>query len=71
MTYREIIALLGYAGSNDRPVRIITTDRTEVTGVPTSLDTHVAAHEVYLRPAGMEESEVALSLGAIAEVELV
>jgi len=71
MTYQEIVALLGYAGGHDRPVRIITTDRTEVTGVPTSLDTHVAAHEVYLRPVGMEETEIALSLGAIAEVELV
>lgn len=70
MTYQEIVDLLGYAGGNERPVRITTTNRTEVVGVPTSLDTHVAAHEVYLRPAGIEDTEIALSLGAISEVEL-
>ena len=71
MTYQEIVAVLGYAGGNERPVRITTTNRTEVIGVPTSLDTHVTAHEVYLRPAGTEDTEIAMSLGAIAEVELI
>ena len=71
MTYQEIVALLAYAGGNERPVRITTTNRTEVTGVPTSLDTHVTAHEVYLRLAGIEDTEVAMSLGAISEVELI
>ena len=71
MTYQEIVDLLGYAGGTERPVRITTTNRTEVVGVPTSLDTHITAHEVYLRPAGIEDSEIAMSLGAIAEVELI
>ena len=71
MTYQEIVALLAYAGDNERPVRITTTNRTEVTGVPTSLDTHVTAHEVYLRLAGIEDTEIAMSLGAISEVELI
>ena len=71
MTYEEIVTLLGYAGGKEQSVRITTTNRTEVVGVPTSLDTHVAAHEVYLRPVGIEETEIALSLGAIAEVELI
>ncbi len=71
MTYQEIVALLAYAGGNERPVRITTTNRTEVTGVPTSLDTHVTAHEVYLRLAGIEDTEIAMSLGAISEVELI
>jgi hypothetical protein len=70
MTYQEIVALLGYAGNSERPVRITTTNRTEVIGVPTSLDTHVTAHEVYLRPVGIEDTEIAMSLGAISEVEL-
>jgi len=71
MTYQEIVAVLGYAGGNERPVRITTTNRTEVIGVPTSLDTHVTAHEVYLRPAGIEDTEIAMSLGAISDVELI
>jgi hypothetical protein len=39
-------------------------------GVPTSLDTHVTAHEVYLRPPGGEDTEIAVSLGDIQQVEL-
>jgi hypothetical protein len=36
-----------------------------------SVDTHVTAHEVYLRPAGDDETEIAVSLAAIQAVELV
>ncbi|HXE56718.1 MAG TPA: hypothetical protein VNK43_01845 [Gemmatimonadales bacterium] len=71
MTYQEIVALLGYAGGTEQTVRITTTDRSEVIGVPTSLDTHVTAHEVYLRPAGDDDTEIAVSLSAITAVELV
>jgi hypothetical protein len=71
MKYEEIVSLLGYAGGHEQPVRITTIDRTEVVGVPTSVDTDVSAHEVYLRPAGIDETEIAVSLAAIAEVELV
>jgi hypothetical protein len=71
MTYEEIISLLGYAGGHEQLVRITTTARTEVIGIPMSLDTHVTAHEVYLRPAGDEETEIAVSLAAITAVELV
>jgi hypothetical protein len=70
MTYDEIIALLAYAGGNEQPVRITTTDRTEVLGVPTSVDTHITAHEVFLRPLGQDDTEIAVSLGAITTVEL-
>jgi len=52
-------------------VRILTTTEMEVTGIPTSVDTDIAAHEVYLRPVGEDETEIALSLGAIQSVELV
>lgn len=71
MTYEDIVALLGYAGGHDQAVRITTSDRTEVVGVPTSVDTHVTAHEVYLRPEGGDETEIAVSLAAISTVELV
>ena len=71
MTYEDIVAVLGYAGGHEQQVRITTTDRTEVIGVPMSVDTHVTAHEVYLRPAGSDDTEIAVSLGAIEAVELV
>jgi hypothetical protein len=71
MTYEDIISLLGYAGGHEQAVRITTTDQTEVVGIPTSVDTHVTAHEVYLRPAGSDDTEIAVSLGAIEAVELV
>lgn len=71
MKYEEIVSLLGYAGGHEQPVRITTTNHTEVIGVPTSIDTHVTAHEVYLRPAGGDDTEIAVSLGAIEAVELV
>jgi hypothetical protein len=70
MTYEQIVSLLGYANDHDMAVRIFTTDRMEVTGIPTSVDTHVTAHEVYLRPIGADDTEIALSLGAIQAVEL-
>lgn len=71
MHYDEIISLLGFAGDHDQVVRILTSDKQEVVGVPTSVDTHVSAHEVYLRPRGIDDTEIAISLGAIQEVELV
>jgi hypothetical protein len=71
MTYEDIVALLGYAGGHDQLVRITTTARTEVVGIPLSVDTHITAHEVYLRPAGDEDTEIAVSLAAIEAVELV
>ena len=52
-------------------MRIFTTDKMEVVGVPTSVDTHIAAHEVYLLPPGADETEIAVNLGAIESVEMV
>jgi len=71
MTYEEIVSVLGYAGGHEQPVRIVTNTRTEVVGIPMSVDTHVTAHEVYLRPSGSDDMEVAVSLAAIEKVELV
>ena len=71
MTYEDIIALLGYAGGHEQLVRITTRAHTELVGIPLSVDTHVTAHEVYLRPAGDEDTQIAVSLAAIQAVELV
>lgn len=71
MNYDQIVSLLGYAGDHDQRVRIRTNTKIEVIGVPTSVDVDVPAHEVYLRPAGAEETEIAVSLAAIESVELV
>jgi hypothetical protein len=71
VTYEDIVQLLGYAGGHEQTVRITTTDRSEVVGVPMSVDTHITAHEVYLRPAGQDDTEIAVSLGSIEAVELV
>ncbi|MDH5199199.1 MAG: hypothetical protein OEY20_18310 [Gemmatimonadota bacterium] len=70
MTFDEVVSVLGYAGDHDQPVRIVLADASEISGVPTSLDAHVTAHEVYLRPLGIEDTEIALSLGDIQQVEL-
>ena len=70
MRYDEIVSVLGYAGGHDQVVRITTTDQHEVVGIPTSVDTHVTAHEVYLRPAGSDDTEIAVSRAAIEAVEL-
>jgi hypothetical protein len=70
MTYEQIVAALGFAAGSERAVRIVTTGGQEVVGVPTSVDTHVTAHEVYLQPPGDDSTEIALSLGTIRDVEL-
>lgn len=70
MTHEEIVEILSWAGGQELAVLITTTEATEVVGIPTSVDTHVTAHEVYLRLLGQEETEIALSLGAIRSVAL-
>ncbi len=71
MEYDQIVSLLGYAGDHEQAVRIRTTGNLQVVGVPTSVDPEMAAHEVFLRPAGAEETEIAVSLAAIQSVEIV
>lgn len=71
MTYEEIVSVLGYASAHEIAVRVVTTEHSEVVGVPTSVDTHLTAHEVYLKPVGDDETEIALSLGGIEKVELI
>lgn len=71
MTYEEIVERLAWAGGQEAPVRITTTAATEVVGIPTTVDTHVTAHEVWLRPLGQDDTEFAVSLAAIARVDLI
>jgi hypothetical protein len=46
-------------------------DGSEVMGVPSSVDLQVDAHEVFLKPAGDDETEIAVSIGAIVSAELI
>ena len=70
MQYQEILALLSYAGDHGHAVRVTTDGAAEVTGIPTSVDDHITAHEVYLRPAGADDTEIAISLSVIRDVQL-
>ena len=44
-------------------------DGSEVSGIPSSVDTHVTAHEVFLRPSGDDDTEIGVSFAAIASAE--
>ena len=70
MRYEAIVELLDYAGGHEHVVRITTTDDQQVVGIPTSVDTNPAALEVYLRPLGAEDTEIAVRLTAIRAVEM-
>ncbi len=71
MQLDAIIEILGFANGNDRAVRVMLEDGTEILGVPSSVDLHPAAHEVFLKPSGDDETEIAISLGAITAAELI
>lgn len=71
MTTDAVLEVLGYANGNLLPVRLVLRDGSEITGVPSSVDTHVTAHEVFLQPYGDEDTEVGVSLAAIISAELV
>jgi hypothetical protein len=70
MNYEAIVELLDYAGGHEQVVRITTTDDQEVIGIPTTVDTHPTALEVFLRPLGAEDTEVAVRLTQIRAVEM-
>lgn len=71
MTPDAIIELLGFANGNERPVRILLRDGTEVIGTPSSVDTHLTAYEVFLHPTGDDDTEIGISLAAIVSAEMV
>jgi len=70
MRYEAIVELLDYATGHERRVRITTSDNHEVVGIPTSVDRHPAALEVFLHPVGDRDTEIAISLAHIRGVEL-
>lgn len=70
MQYEAIVEVLGFANAHDRAVRLRLTDGSEVVGVPSSVDLHPTAHEVYLLPSGNDETEIGISLAAITFAEL-
>jgi hypothetical protein len=71
MQLDAIVEVLGFANGNGRAVRLMMDDGTELLGVPSSVDLAQDAHEVFLRPSGNDETEIAISLGAIVSAELV
>lgn len=72
MHTEAIIEVLSYASGHDRAVHLVMHDGTVVTAVPTSVDLHPTAYEVFLRPVGDEDDpvEIAVSLSAILSAEL-
>ena len=70
MQFEAIIQTLGWAAGHELPVRIGVEGGASLVGVPTSLDPHPTALEVYLHPVGDETTEIAISLAAIRSVEL-
>ena len=70
MQFEAIIQTLGWAAGHELPVRIGVEGGASLVGVPTSLDPHPTALEVYLHPVGDETTEIAVSLAAIRSVEL-
>ncbi len=65
MTYDEIVALLAYAGGNEQPVRITTTDRSEVLGVPTEYIPHGKIPSIMSR-LGLDAAGIAATAHQVA-----
>ncbi|HET9515438.1 MAG TPA: hypothetical protein VFO95_16010 [Gemmatimonadales bacterium] len=70
MQYEAMVQTLGWAAGHEVPVRIDVEGGGSLVGVPTSVDPHPAALEVYLHPLGDETTEIAVSLAAIRSVQL-
>lgn len=70
MQLDAIIEVLGFASGNELPVHLELRDGTEVVGVPSSVDLHPTAHEVFLTPSGDDETEIGISIAAITLAEL-
>jgi hypothetical protein len=71
MSTDGVIQLLTYANDNDCAVRLVLRDGTEVVGTPSSVDIHPTAYEVFLHPAGDDDTEIAISIAAIASAEMI
>jgi hypothetical protein len=71
MELDAILEVLTYANSNEQSVRLTLRDGTEVVGVPSVVDAHPTAHEVYIAVGGDDDTEVGVAFEAIASAELV
>lgn len=71
MELDAILEVLTYANSNEQSVRLTLRDGTEMVGVPSVVDTHPTAHEVYIAVGGDDDTEVGIAFEAIASAELV
>lgn len=71
MELDAILAVLRFANGNERSVRLVLRDGTEVVGVPSVVDTHLTAHEVYLQVGGGDDTEVGVAFESITRAELV
>lgn len=71
MPYEAILDVLRYAGDNDLPVAVtLRGEPHHVSGVPTSVDDHLTAHECYLRVGSGDTTEIAISLAEVESVSL-
>ncbi len=70
MELAAIVEVLRFANGNDKAVRLLMEDGTEVLGVPSSVDLELDAMEIFLKPSGDDATEIAVSLGAVATAEL-
>ena len=70
MELAAIVEVLRFANGNDKAVRLLMEDGTEVRGVPSSVDLELDAMEIFLKPSGDDATEIAVSLGAVATAEL-
>lgn len=71
MELDAILEVLTYANGNDRSVRLTLRDGTEMIGVPSVVDTHPTAHEVYIAVGGDDDTEVGIAFAAITTAELI
>ena len=70
MSPAAVLEVLTYAQAHFRAVRLVMRDGSHVTGTPSVVDPHPAALEVFLNPAGDEDTEIGVTLSAITEAEL-
>ncbi len=70
MDIDAIVEVLRWANGQGLPVRLVLRDNSQVIGIPTSVDIHPTAHEVFLRPERNDETEIGVSFGDIASAEL-
>ena len=71
MELDAIIDILRYANGQELPVQLVLRDGREVHGVPSVVDLHVTAHEIFLRPVHDDGTEIGISIEAIESAELI